>query len=73
MEKLLAERVTEARNIRTLMITGQLFTSYLCSKEFTCPICYNPIHNHTYKIPCFRKGEWDRYGLHVAATPPSMF
>lgn len=69
----LTVRVMNARKIRRMMVEGELFTTYGCNKRFDCPICYNPISNHTYKIPCFRNGEWDRYGLHVAATPPSIY
>jgi hypothetical protein len=63
-----AEAIQEARLLRRMMENGELFTFY-GSRGMRCPLCFNEVSNHRYKIPCWRYGEWDRYGLHVSATP----
>lgn len=45
-----------------------------------CPICHRRVDSHNsgfttpegwiLRIPCWRRGEWDRYGLHINPTRP---
>lgn len=56
--------VAEARELRASLQADPSY-HYGDRREFSaCPICHYPLHRHNDKLPCQRRGEWDRYGLH---------
>lgn len=76
--------VEAARALRDRILRSP--SDYLYPRDVSCPICGRVVSSHnatflvmrpdgrTYfeSLPCWRRGEWDRYGLHVAPTPLSF-
>lgn len=71
--------VKEAREIRRQVLNREVSFAYGQPRR-RCPVCHNQIDEHNSRvnwpdqtpngsqIPCWRRGEWDRYGLHIAPT-----
>lgn len=71
------EDVSLARAMRKIRIAN--WQAHQVMYDMTpCPICHRRVdgHNSAYRtpegwllrLPCWRRGEWDRYGLHINPT-----
>ena len=70
--------VLAARVLRDELVSGAREITLAVVYELRCPVCDRRVwdHNSAFQrggsfvhVPCYRRGEWDRFGLHVEPTP----